>query len=258
MEVLFQNKMKTPFKKEKNPLLSLHLNVYNEENNLENVYKECRNVLKKAKISYEMIFVEGGSSDNSWKVLKKLAAKNKDCRVFKAGMEPGKKINAGMKVAKGKYFGYMCSDGQDDPGILPQCIKLLEENKTDFVKGRRIDREYWQRKFISRVYNKICRLLFGLNLKDINMHPKVFKRNLIKGINLISSGESVDLEIVLRAQKKGYRMVEIPLRERNREGGKSSVNLSVALKMIRDMLSYKWGDKGKALRNSLHNQKKTI
>ena len=84
------------------------------------------------------------------------------------------------------------------------------------------------------------------------MHPKVFKRELIKGVDLISGGESVDLEIVLRAQKKGYKMIEIPLRERNREGGKSSVNLSVVLKMIRDMLSYKWGDKNKMLRGSIY------
>ncbi|MCL4416570.1 MAG: glycosyltransferase family 2 protein [Actinobacteria bacterium] len=242
-----QNKMKTPNKKEKTPLLSLHLNVYNEQDNLENVYKECRDVLKKAKISYEMIFVEGGSSDCSWKVLKKLAAKNKNCRVFQAEMEPGKKLNAGMRVAKGKYFGYLCSDGQDDPNILPECIRLLEKDKADFVKGRRIDRQYWQRKFISRVYNRICRLLFGIKLKDVNMHPKVFKRDLVKDINLISKGESVDLEIVLRAKQKGYRMMELPLQERDREGGKSSVNLIVALKMIRDMLSYKWGSKGKAI-----------
>lgn len=252
MEGLSQNNMILRKKKSKTPLLSLHLNVYNEENNLERVYKECKDILKKAKISYEMIFVEGGSKDNSWKVLKNLAAKNKDCRVFQAEMEPGKKLNAGMKAARGKYFGYMCSDGQDDPNILPKCIKLLEKNKADFVKGRRIDRQYWQRKFISRVYNKICKLLFGLNLKDVNMHPKVFKRELIKGVDLISGGESVDLEIVLRAQKKGYKMIEIPLRERNREGGKSSVNLSVVLKMIRDMLSYKWGDKNKMLRGSIY------
>jgi glycosyltransferase involved in cell wall biosynthesis len=159
-----------------------------------------------------------------------------------------------MKVARGKYFGYLCSDGQDNPNVLPKFIKLLEENKADFVKARRVNRAYWERKFISRVYNTLSDLLFGINFRDINMHPKVFKRELVKGINLISKSESVDLEVVLRAHMKGYRIMEIPVRERVRAGGKSSVNSSVALRMLMDILSYKWGSKRVALLESLRQQ----
>lgn len=231
----------------KNPLLSLSFNVYNEELNIEKVYKECKEILKRAKISYEMIFVEGGSSDGSWKVLQNLAKKNKDCKVFQSSMEPGKKLNKGMREARGKYFGYMCSDGQDDPKVLPKFIKILEENKADFVKAKRVNRIFWERKVVSRIYNRLSDFLFGLGLSDINMHPKVFRGELIKKIDLISSSESVDLEIVLRAHKKRYRIIEIPVRERVRAGGSSSVNQSVAINMIKDMLSYKWGKKGKAL-----------
>jgi len=239
--------MKPEIKKQEIPLLSLSFNVYNEEKNIEKVYRECKAVLKKAKISYEMIFIEGGSTDNSWRLLQKLAKKNKDCRVFQAEMEPGRKLNAGMKAARGKYFGYMCSDGQDNPNVLPMFIDILEANKADFVKGRRIDRKYWQRKFISRVYNGLAGFIFGMNFRDINMHPKVFRRELVKGINLLSRGESVDLEVVLRAQKRGYRIVEMPVRERVRAGGKSSVNLSVAVNMFTDILSYNWGNKNRLL-----------
>jgi len=235
----------------KSPLLSLSLNVYNEENNLERVYKEIKDVLRKAKVFHELIFIEGGSRDNSWKILQKIAKKDKACKILQVDMEPGKKLNAGMKVAKGKYYGYLCSDGQDDPDIIPKCIKMLEAGKADLVKGNRIDRAYWQRKVISRIYNFCCRMLFGLSLKDVNMHPKVFRRELIKDINLISTSESVDLEIVLRAQRKRYKIIELPIEERDRDGGKSSVNLSVALKMIRDMLSYKWGEKARVLKKSL-------
>lgn len=241
MEVLHPNKMKNK------PLLSLHLNVYNEEKNLEKVFKEIKNILEKAKISYEIIFVEGGSKDKSWEVLQNLAKTYKNVRVFRQGFAPGEKLNKGMKEARGKYFGYMCSDGQDDPKLIPQIIKLLEEKKADFVKARRVTRVFWERKFISSVYNAICRNLFGLTLRDINMHPKIFKRDLVKNINLISKGESVDLEIVLRANKKGFRFIELPIKERVRDGGSSSVGLPVMLSMIRDMLSYKWGNKSKRL-----------
>jgi len=235
--------------KNTSPLVSLALNVYNEEKNIDKIYKECKSVFKKAKIPYEIIFIEGGSNDNSWKILQNLAKKNKDVKVIQAEMGPGQKINAGMKAAKGKYFGYMCSDGQDNPGVLPEYIKLLEEKKADFVKGRRAERDGWQRRLISRVYNRLAGILFGLSLTDINMHPKVFRRELVKGVNLISRCESVDLEIVLRAHKKGYKIVEIPIKERIREGGKSSVNIKVALKMFLDIISYKWGNKGKSLNN---------
>lgn len=233
--------------KNTSPLVSLALNVYNEEKNIDKIYKECRSVFKKAKIPYEIIFIEGGSSDNSWKILQNLAKKNNDVKVIRAEMGPGQKINAGMKAAKGKYFGYMCSDGQDNPGVIPEYIKLLEEKRADFVKGKRVERMYWQRRIISRTYNQLSRVLFGLNLRDINMHPKIFRRELVKGINLISRCESVDLEIVLRAHKKGYRIVERPIKERIRAGGKSSVNIKVALKMFLDIVSYKWGDKSKML-----------
>lgn len=238
--------------KKTSPLVSLALNVYNEEINIDKIYKECKDVLKKAKIPHEIIFIEGGSSDNSWKILQNLAKKNKDCIVLQAEKGPGQKINAGMKVARGKYFGYMCSDGQDNPGVIPQFIKLLEEKKADFVKARRVERDGWQRRLISRVYNKLAGILFGMDLIDINMHPKVFKRELVKGVNLISRCESVDLEIVLRAHKKGYKIIEIPVRERIRKGGKSSVNIKVALKMFLDIISYKWGSKNKALNESMN------
>src|SRR5437868_7137930 len=114
------------------PLLSLALNVYNEEDNLEKIYNECDTVLKKAKIPHEIIFIEGGSTDNSWKILKALSKKNENCIAIQAESAPGQKINAGIKIARGKYFGYMCSDGQDNPEVIPEYIKLLEDGKADF------------------------------------------------------------------------------------------------------------------------------
>lgn len=234
------------------PVLSLILNVLNEEKNLERVYKECTVALKKAKIPYELLFVEGGSSDNSWKILQKLAKEDPNCKAVKAEFGPGQKIQAGIKVAKGKYIGFMCSDGQDDPAILPECIEALESSKADFVKGRRVNRSLkLKRKVLSWCYNEVTKRLFNLKLSDIDAHPKIFRRELVEGTELLSQKESIDLEMVIRAYYGRYKIYEVPVLERDRLKGRSSVNSSVMLNLAKDILSYRFGKKGRLLAKSI-------
>ena len=241
-------------KKKKNPSLSLMMGVYNEEQNIESVYREAKKVLLKAKIPFEIIFIEGGSTDNSYKILQNLSKKNKDCFVVKSNKSPGKKAEAGLRIARGKYASFMCSDGQDDPSMIPKAIKLLESNKADFVKGKRIKRTFIERKIISMVFNNLVRILHPIGINDINGHPKVFRKEFLKGVYFISEYESIDLEIMLRAHHRGYRVVEIPLVERTRKEGKSSTNFSVAFRIFTDIFSYKWGRKHVLLLESLRQQ----
>lgn len=230
------------------PTLSLILNVYNEEKNITRVFDEITKILKNAKISNEIIFVEGGSTDNSYEVLKDLEKNNPTIvRVFKGKTSPGLKLMLGFKKAKGKYIGFMCSDGQDNPAIIPACIKLLEEKNADFVKGGRISRQYFKRLVISRIYNFVVRNLFGINSIDMNGHPKIFARKLLPLLQPESKNESIDLEIMLKAKMLGLKMVEIIVAERNRNEGGSSVSFAVIYKFIFDILSFKWGRKSREI-----------
>lgn len=241
------------------PTLSLILNVYNEEKNISSVFEEITKILNKAKIIYEIIFVEGGSTDNSFKILKRLETKNiKNVRVFKGEISPGSKLMLGFKKAKGKYVCFMCSDGQDNPTIIPMCIKLLEENSADFVKGGRISRQYLQRLVISRIYNFVVRAMFGIHSIDINGHPKVFSRRFLPLLELKSKNESIDLEIMLKAKMLGLKMVEIIVAERKRNEGGSSVGIKVIYKFIYDILSFKWGKNSREILQKKTFQKKLL
>lgn len=231
------------------PLLSLILNVYNEEKNVKRVFYEVKKVLDKSKTSYELIFSESGSVDKSFEIIKKIEKEYpRIVRALKVKENsPGAKLIAAFGISKGKYIGFLCSDGQDDPSIIPKAIKLLQEGKADFVKGRRINRENFKRVFVSRCYNLFAFLLFGTQSSDINGHPKIFSRKVLNQFQLISRHESIDLEIFVKAKLLGLKIIEIPVIERIREGGGSSVGISVTLKFIKDMLSYKFGIKAKSL-----------
>lgn len=241
--------MASTIKISKIPLLSLILNIYNEEKNVERVFYEIKELLDKSKTSYELIFSESGSIDNSFEIIKNIEKKfPKIVKVLKVKENsPGAKLIAAFGISKGKYIGFLCSDGQDDPTIIPKAIKLLEDGEADFVKGKRINRENFKRVFISRCYNLFAFLLFGTQSSDINGHPKIFSRKVLDRLELISKHESIDLEIFVKAKLLGLRIIEIPVIERVREGGGSSVGINVTLKFIKDMLSYKFGEKAISL-----------
>lgn len=240
--------------------LSLVLNVYNEEKNVERVFYDTKKILDKSKISYEIIFSESGSIDNSYNILKKIEKKYpKLVSVLKVKENsPGAKLQAGFKKAKGKYVGFMCSDGQDDSAAIPKAIKLLEEGKADFVKGRRTNRENFKRLVFSRCYNLIAFLLFGTNSSDINGHPKIFPREILPLLKLESKNESIDLEIFIKCKMLGFKIIELPVTEKIREKGDSTVGLKVILKFVKDMLSYKFGYKRKLLKELIKKERNNL
>lgn len=226
----------------KKPRLSLILNVYNEEKNVEKVFYELIRILKKASISYQIIFAEGGSTDNSYNILKKIERKYpKSVVVLKTKSPPGAKIMAGFKIAKGKYVGFGCSDGQDDFSIIPKCVNILEGGETDFVKGRRINRENFKRLFVSRCYNFIANFLFSLESKDINGHPKIFRKEIIPTLNLKIKDEWIDLECLIRAKDLDLKLVEVPVIEKKRENGRSTADFNSTIRFFKHVFLYKFG-----------------
>lgn len=233
----------------KQPKLSMVLFMYNEEKAIQLVVEELVKILKKAKISHQIILVEGGSTDNCFNAAKQLEKKHPQCVVLKNGKLIGEKIISGLKQVKGEYVGIMYSDGQVDPLVIPSFLNILAKGKTDIVKGTRKNRSGFKRYIISLFFNAISYLLFSIKSKDINGHPKIFSAKLIPVLNLQAKDGTIDLEMLVKSKLLNLKIKEIPVEERNRIGGYSYVNLITPLRILANILSYKWGKKKAIFKN---------
>lgn len=225
--------------KEKRPRLSMVLSMFNEEKAIKPVVEELISILEKNKIPHQIILVEGGSADNSFKVAKQLEKKYPQCTALKYGKFLGEKIIRGLKEVKGKYVGIMYSDGQVDPNVIPSFLKILDRGKADVVKGRRRGRKGIIKRTTSLFFNLISQLLLSVQSKDINGHPKIFSSKLIPLLKLNDKDVTIDLEIMFKSKKLNLKIEEIPVNERDRAGGISSVRLITALRTFMRILFYK-------------------
>ena len=143
----------------KQPKLSMVLSMFNEEKAIKSVVEELIGILKKNKISHQIILVEGGSRDNSFKVAKQLEKKFPQCIALHYGEFLGEKIIRGLKEVKGEYVGIMYSDGQVDPSVIPSFLKILDKEAIDLVKGKRRGRKGFIKRTTSKFFNMISQIL---------------------------------------------------------------------------------------------------
>jgi glycosyltransferase involved in cell wall biosynthesis len=222
----------------KQPKLSMVLSMFNEEKAIKTVVEELIGILKKNKISHQIILVEGGSRDNSFKVAKQLEKKFPQCIALHYGEFLGEKIIRGLKEVKGEYVGIMYSDGQVDPYIIPSFLKILDGGKVDLVKGIRRGRKGFIKRTTSKFFNLISQILLFIPSRDINGHPKIFSSKLIPKFDLHDKDVTIDLEIMVKARRMKLRIKEILVDERDRAGGISSVRAIVAIRTFLHILFY--------------------
>ena len=171
---------------------SLVLPVQNQARITETVIGTIVRVLKKHKIDYQLVMVENGSTDDTLAVLKKIARKNKRVVVTVSPSGYGRAVVRGLNVAQGKYLAYMPSDGQCDPLVLVRVIKTINQPEIDLVKVFRTSRESVLRMLISRGFNLLANLIFGLNSRDINASPTGFAQEKLKLLDLKSPDSFLD------------------------------------------------------------------
>ncbi|MFA6533099.1 MAG: glycosyltransferase family 2 protein [Patescibacteria group bacterium] len=222
----------------KQPKLSMVLSMFNEEKAIKSVVEELIRVLNKNKISHQIILVEGGSRDNSFKAAKQLEKKFPQCTAIHYGEFLGEKIIRGLKEVKGKYVGIMYSDGQVDPYAIPIFLKILDKGKVDLVKGIRRSRKGFVKRTTSKFFNLISQIMLFIPSRDINGHPKIFASKLIPKFDLHDKDVTIDLEIMVKARRMNLKIKEILVDERDRAGGVSSVRAVVALRTFLHILFY--------------------
>lgn len=221
--------------------LSLTLPVHNEEDIIEKVLKEIIATLNKCEITYEILLIENGSSDNSPKIVVELSKKYKFVRSYVSPKGYGNAVLKGLKESRGKYVCYMPSDGQVEVSVLPLILK--EAGKYDVIKIRRVKRENTIRDLTTWTFGKTISILFGTRFIDINGSPRIFLRDRLKYLKLEARDSFIDAEFLIKISKLNWTIKEIPMANIERYGGKSTRSINTYLEFFKNIADYRFSHK---------------
>ncbi|MEX2602689.1 MAG: glycosyltransferase family 2 protein [Gracilimonas sp.] len=216
--------------------ISLVIPVYNEEESLPELEKAIAEALEN-KFSYEIIFIDDGSSDGSWAKIKALSETNKFVHGISFSHNYGKSValQAGFENANGDYVVTMDSDLQDDPAEVPEMIRMLQ-NGYDLVSGWKKKRHDPLSKTIpSKFFNFVTRKVAGIELNDFNCGLKAYRAEVVENIYLY--GE-LHRYIPMLAKREGYsRIAEKVVTHHPRKYGKTKFGLSRFMNGFLDLIT---------------------
>lgn len=216
--------------------ISLVIPVFNEEESLPELEKAISEALSE-NYSYEIIFVDDGSSDNSWGQIKALSEGNALIHGISFSHNYGKSValQAGFEAAEGEFVVTMDSDLQDDPNEIPEMIQMLKDGY-DLVSGWKKERHDPISKTIpSKFFNFITRKVAGIELHDFNCGLKAYRAEVIENIYLY--GE-LHRYIPMLAKREGYsRITEKVVKHHPRKYGKTKFGLSRFMNGFLDLVT---------------------
>jgi len=208
-----------------NPELSIIIPLYDEEESLPELYDNLTSVLKKFNRSHEIIFIDDGSTDRSFRILEELFQKDENVSVFQFRKNYGKStaLSCGFEQARGKYVITMDADLQDDPDEIPGLINKMEEGY-DLISG-------WKKKrydpFIKRVtskfYNLITSFFSGIRLHDFNCGIKAYRNEVVKSVQIYGQ---LHRFIPVLAHWQGFMVGEKVVKHQARKYGKTKFGAS--------------------------------
>lgn len=202
-------------------MISIIIPVYNEEETLTPLTAKIKAECKKLKQSYELIFVNDGSKDDTEHILLKLQREDKSVHVVTHRKQFGKgeALQTGLNAASGSRIILMDADLQNDPADLGKFISKIDEGY-DVVNGyRRLRRDNWDKTLPSKIYNSvIISHLFGLKLHDINCGFKAVRREVFDSVKLY--GDNYRILPVL-AKHEGFKVTEVEVVHHPRQHGVS-------------------------------------
>ena len=165
--------------------ISILVPVYNEQDSIKILYKELKDNLDND-YSWELIFINDGSTDSSSKLIKELISENSNIKLISFLKNRGKSeaLNIGFKNCKGKYIVTLDADLQDDPSEIENLINKINEGY-DMVSGwKQRRKDSISKTFPSKIYNFILRSISGINLHDFNCGLKVYKSETVNVIKI--------------------------------------------------------------------------
>jgi glycosyltransferase involved in cell wall biosynthesis len=224
--------------------LSVVIPVYNEEENIPILVQELEETLTSLGKSYEVIFVDDGSQDNSLKHILEACRGNPRIRVISFEENAGQTaaMDAGFRNARGDVIVTMDADLQNSPRDIPLLLEKIPEY--DMVFGwRAVRNDPWVRRFSSVIANTTRNLLSQENIKDITCSLKAYKRECFQRIKLYH-GMHRFLPTLFKME--GYRAVEVRVNHYPRRYGVSKYNIRNRLfRSFMDLLAVRWMKKRK-------------
>lgn len=220
--------------------ISVVIPIYNEEESIPPLYQALTAALEKIGKTYEIIFVDDGSSDGSYAALCRLADADKRVKViqFRRNFGQTAAMAAGFDHARGRVIIPMDGDLQNDPNDIPLLLEKIEEGY-DVVSGWRKNRQdkALLRKFPSRVANWLIGKVTGVKLHDYGCSLKAYRAEVLKGTRLYGEMHRF---IPALANLMGAKITEVPVTHHARKFGKSKYGLKRTLKVLLDLLTVKF------------------
>ncbi len=221
--------------------LSIVIPVFNEVESLELLNSKLKGVLAELNDCFsEIIYVDDGSTDGSFGLLKKSQAEDAQIHVIRLRRNFGQTaaFSAGFDVAQGNVIVTMDADLQNDPADIPVLLDKINEG-FDVVSGWRVNRQdkFISRKLPSKIANGLISKLTGVKLHDYGCSLKAYRRDVVKNINLY--GE-LHRFIPALASWMGIQVAEVPVTHHARKFGQSKYGLGRVVKVLLDLLTVKF------------------
>lgn len=218
--------------------ISAVLPAYNEEENIEKAARDMADVLRSLNLNdWEVIIVDDGSKDRTGEISDRLAAEDpQHIRVFHHQPNRGyaEALKTGFTSARHPLIFYTDSDNQFDVKELTHLLPLIEQ--ADIVCGFRIYRfDPLTRLILSWGFNLLVRIIFRINVRDIDCAFKLFRREIFDKVIIESKKFFVDAEILAKAKYYGFRLVEVGVRHYPRTAGSSTVRPSHVFSTLREL-----------------------
>ncbi|MCP4610921.1 MAG: glycosyltransferase family 2 protein [Planctomycetes bacterium] len=220
-----------------NVSISVFFPCYNEQGNVTGIVEKTLAVLEKLDADFEVIIVDDGSSDDTGKIADELAGGNDRVKVVHHGtnLGYGAALQSGFKAATKELVFYTDGDGQFDIKEMPGLLGLM--GQYDIVSCYRLNRQdNLVRRINAWCWTKLVCLVFSMKIRDIDCAFKLYKREIFDTFKLVSTGALIDAEVLARAVRKGYRVVQQGVHHYPRTAGaQTGANLRVILRAFKEL-----------------------